>query len=155
MLRTVSELIVRDLSRIQGELELYGSESEIWEQAKGISNSGGNLALHVAGNLQHFIGAVLGNSGYKRNREFEFAAKNLPLQTLISEIENARSAVETTLSELDEGIANEDFPIEVFGKPMTNAWFLMHLVSHTSYHLGQINYHRRMISGIASGSAFR
>jgi uncharacterized damage-inducible protein DinB len=144
-LQVISELLLRELSKIRAELERYSSEDAIWETSPGISNSAGTLALHVAGNLQHFIGSVLGGTDYVRNREFEFSAHGLPLKALLNELVNAELAVKETLDGLDPGRLELPYPIEVFGKPMNTEWFLLHLVSHASYHLGQINYHRRTL----------
>jgi uncharacterized damage-inducible protein DinB len=145
MLSSINQLFQRDIAKIQEELRLYEVESSMWKTVDGISNSGGNLALHVAGNLQHFIGAVLGNTGYVRQRELEFSQKDLELRTVYAELEYAKIAVEKTLSQLGETDLQKSFPINVFKKEMTTEWFLFHLLTHTSYHLGQINYHRRMI----------
>jgi uncharacterized damage-inducible protein DinB len=141
----IAELIDRELTKIGEELGLYADEKLLWHSVKGISNPGGNLALHVAGNLQHFIGAVLGNSGYIRQRELEFSRKDMPLNEVKEELEKARMAVRQTLASISTDELQKNFPINVFGKEMTTEWFLLHLLSHASYHLGQINYHRRAI----------
>ena len=145
MLNSLNDLFQRDISKIQEELGMYKDESSMWQTVDGISNSGGNLALHVAGNLQHFIGAVLGNSGYVRQRDLEFSQKNVPTDTVIQELEKAKTVVAKTLSELSVEDLQKPFPINVFKKEMTTEWFLFHLLTHTSYHHGQINYHRRLI----------
>lgn len=146
MLDSLAELLIRDLSKMQEEIGLYKDESLLWETSEGISNSAGNLALHVAGNLQHFIGATLGNSGYVRQRELEFSSKNVPAEQLISELEKAKLAVRTTLSNLNVAELKKPFPIDVFKQGMSTEMFLLHLLTHTSYHLGQINYHRRILA---------
>lgn len=144
MQEAIGELIERELTRIGEELGLYNDEKQLWKTVDGISNSGGNLALHVAGNLQHFIGSVLGNTGYVRQRELEFTRKDVPIEELKAELERARTAVKQTFSAISTEQLAQNYPINVFGKEMTTAWFLLHLLSHASYHLGQINYHRRM-----------
>lgn len=146
MLNSLSVLIQREVSKIQEELEKYENESLIWQTPEGIFNSAGNLALHVAGNLQHFIGATLGKTDYTRNRAQEFEAKNVPVSEVIAELEKAKLAVDTTLLNLDEFEVQKLFPLDVFGGDKSTEWFLIHLLSHTSYHLGQINYHRRLVS---------
>lgn len=143
---SVSELLLRDISKIQEELLLYRNEGDIWKTPEGISNSAGNLALHVAGNLQHFIGAVLGGSGYVRQRELEFSRKDVPVQEVVNGLEKAKEAVSISMEKLSDSALTEPFPIVVFREGMTTATFLIHLVSHTDYHLGQINYHRRLLT---------
>ena len=73
--QTLTELFTRDIQKIKTEIEAYSSEEAIWKNAEGISNCGGNLSLHLSGNLQHFFGAVLGDTDYVRDREFEFGGK--------------------------------------------------------------------------------
>ena len=111
-----------------------------------VKNSAGNLCLHICGNLQHFIGATLGNSGYIRKRDAEFSRKNVPAKLLVDEIETTIKVVEKTLNELKEEDLQNTFPINVFGYEMTTGFFLVHLAGHLNYHLGQINYHRRLLA---------
>lgn len=142
----------RDLNKLKDEISSYKDERKLWvisgetHQIGGqVNNSGGNLCLHLCGNLQHFIGATLGNSGYVRDREAEFGTKDIPKSELLKEIDQTIAVVDKTLSELKEKKLNEIFPINVFGYEMTTEFFLVHLVSHLGYHLGQINYHRRLL----------
>ncbi len=146
MLHSLSELLIRDLTKIQAELGLYEDEKLIWKTTDSILNSAGNLALHIAGNLQHFIGSVLGDNGYVRQRELEFSSKDIPVTDVIEELDWTKMAVSSTLDKLNEQDLSKSFPINVFGHEMTTELFLLHLLSHTSYHLGQINYHRRLLN---------
>jgi len=146
MVNTLKQLFERDLTQLTKEIESYKKESDMWLLPEGISNTGGNLCLHLAGNLQHYIGHVLGKSDYKRNRKAEFEDKNVLVSSLLMEIETTKRIIEKTLSELTEDQLNAIYPIEVFGKPMTTTFFLIHLSGHLMYHLGQINYHRRLLS---------
>jgi hypothetical protein len=135
----------RDLLQLKKEIESYASEASLWKLCGEIKNPGGNLCLHLCGNLQHFIGHVLGGTDYKRNREYEFAARNVPRSELLKEIENTREVVSNSLSRLDTARLFQPFPAELpMGKAST-VFFLIHLAAHLSYHLGQVNYHRRLI----------
>jgi uncharacterized damage-inducible protein DinB len=145
MIEILIQLFQRDLEKLKTEITSYKEEKKLWEVTGGIKNSAGNLCLHICGNLQHFIGAVLGNSGYVRNREAEFSRKNVPLKELRSEIDQTTKAVEKILNNLKEVQLGEKFPINVFGYEMTTEYFLIHLATHLNYHLGQINYHRRLL----------
>lgn len=146
MLRKVlAELYERDLAKLRDEIEAYASEADLWKTSDGVSNSAGNLCLHLTGNLNHFFGAVLGNSGYVRDRDAEFANKHIPRSELVSGIDSAGYVVFSTLAELTEEDLDKPYPIEVFGHPMTTGYFLVHLATHLNYHLGQINYHRRLV----------
>jgi hypothetical protein len=135
----------RDLIKLEQEIGLYDHEPDLWKVKGDIKNAPGNLAMHLCGNLQHYIGAVLGNSGYTRDRENEFSAKDIPKGSLIQEIRMTRNRVRETLTVLDLNVLDREYPAHVFDFPMTTSFFLIHLAGHLNYHLGQINYHRRMI----------
>lgn len=142
--QSLMTLYARDLDKLAEEIRLYPDEAAIWKVAPGITNSAGNLCLHLCGNLQHFIGTILGNSGYVRNREAEFASKNIPREKLLEEIEKTKAAIAQTLPDLPHEQLHAPYPVEVFGHPMATVFFLMHLATHLGYHLGQVNYHRRL-----------
>lgn len=142
---TLIEIFERDLKKLVTEINLYKDEDKLWVIQEGISNSAGNLCLHLAGNLNHFIGATLGNTGYVRHRDDEFSLKNIPRQDLILNIENCILIIKATLNDLPEADLEKDFPLEVFGGKIKTEFMLVHLATHLSYHLGQINYHRRLL----------
>ena len=145
MKNTLIQLFDRDLEKLKIEITSYKDEKKMWEVTGEISNSAGNLCLHICGNLQHFIGSVLGISGYKRDRDSEFSRKNIPVDEIIRKIDHTIFTVKKTLNELDVNKLDEIYPINVFGKEMTTGFFLAHLTTHLNYHLGQINYHRRLL----------
>lgn len=142
----IGQLITRDLNKLKEELDLYSNESSLWKTADGISNSGGNLSLHLVGNLRHFFGAVLGATGYVRDRDLEFSAKGVSRAEILSGIDEALADVKLTLETLSDDALAKTYPIEVFGHPMTTGFFLTHLATHLTYHLGQVNYHRRLVA---------
>ena len=145
MIEILTKLFLRDLEKLKTEISSFKDEKNIWKISGEIKNSSGNLCLHLCGNLQHFIGTVLGNSGYVRNRDAEFSRKDVPIRELVAEIELTTKAVEKTLKELKEEKLEKIFPVNVFGYEMTTGFFLTHLATHLNYHLGQVNYHRRLI----------
>ena len=142
---TMIELFDRDLQRLKTEIELYKDEDNLWLVKEDISNSTGNLCLHLLGNLSHFIGATLGNTGYVRRREDEFSLKNIPRQDLVMNIENCRLIVKNTLVKLTAADLEKDFPLQKHDTTVSTEHMLLHLFGHLSYHLGQINYHRRLL----------
>lgn len=144
-IESIAKLIDRDLKKLSDEISQYANEESIWIVTGGIKNSAGNLCLHLCGNLQHFFGAVLGKTGYSRNREHEFAARGIPRAALLAEIQNTRKAVSDTLQNFDPSRLAGEYPEKVFDYPMTNMHFFTHLAAHLGYHLGQINYHRRLV----------
>jgi len=145
MVNELAQLFERDLERLAKEIKTYNKEADLWVLPDSINNTGGNLCLHLVGNLQHFIGHVLGKTDYIRNREAEFNDKNVLVSSLINEIEITKKAISQTLKSISTKQLEDNYPIELFGKPMTIGFFLMHLSGHLNYHLGQINYHRRLL----------
>ncbi|WP_044173990.1 DUF1572 family protein [Flectobacillus major] len=142
---TLFQLFERDLTRLKAELNLYSLEENIWKMDKNIANSAGNLTLHLIGNLNTYIGAELGQSGYIRNRPLEFSDKNVPRQILIQKIDDTLSMLKKALSTLNSTDFEQQYPILVFEEKTSTEYLLVHLCTHLSYHLGQINYHRRLL----------
>jgi Protein of unknown function (DUF1572) len=141
------ELFEKDLSKLKEELNFYNEERGIWYVKGEIKNCAGNLALHLLGNLNYFIGAILGSTGYVRNREMEFSEKNVPRAEITDNIDKTIKMIKSVLSRITEADMKKDYPIEVLknrGK-MSTEFFLIHLSGHLNYHLGQVNYHRRLI----------
>ncbi|MBX9928816.1 MAG: DinB family protein [Gemmatimonadaceae bacterium] len=144
MLDALRVILVRDLNGVIAELEAYPDDASVWQLPAGAPNSAGTLALHLEGNLRHFIGAVLGGTGFVRDCEAEFALRDLPRAELAARLSTARGEVESTLRALAPERLNERYPLAVGGmQPPTDA-FLIHLAAHLTYHLGQIDYHRRL-----------
>ena len=145
--QSLSELFERDLNKLKEEINLYKNESHIWDVKGEIKNSAGNLTLHLLGNLNHFIGAILGNSGYVRNRDEEFSDTHVPRTEIIGDIDKTIGIVKSTLSRVSDEQLKKDYPIKVLKnkETMRTEFFLIHLSGHLNYHLGQINYHRRLI----------
>ena len=141
---TLTQLFARDFETLESEIFEYSTEENLWIKEPGINNSAGNLGLHLAGNLAHFLGAILNNSGYIRDREFEFNGK-VDRDELISRIRDSRKSVRETLDNLTPEDFSKTYPLQPFGFEMSTEYFLIHLYSHFSYHLGQINYHRRLL----------
>ncbi|MBC7778207.1 MAG: DUF1572 family protein [Phycisphaerae bacterium] len=139
------EFFERELLKLKEEIGLYVEESAIWEIRPGISNSAGNLCLHLIGNLNHFVGSVLGNTGYVRQRDDEFALKNIPRAELLLSIDQTILMLKNILQEIQEADFDKIYPQEKHGKVVTTRYMLLHLLTHLNYHLGQVNYHRRLI----------
>jgi len=132
--------------QIAAEVRQYSNEKDLWKKKGEISNSAGNLTLHLVGNLKHFIGAVLGGIEYVRDRDLEFADVDVSRDVLLAAIDETALAVNDTLSKLTPADLEKQYPINVFGHPMTTEFFVVHLATHLDYHLGQINYHRRLMA---------
>lgn len=143
-IETLIKIFKRDLKKLRKEIGLYNKEGNLWLTDKAITNSAGNLCLHIVGNLNHFVGSVIGETGYVRQRELEFSQKHVPIKKLLKQIDDTILMIEDSLNKMELNDLEKLYPIEVFKEPLTNEFFLTHLVHHLSYHLGQINYHRRL-----------
>ncbi|RYF93849.1 MAG: DUF1572 domain-containing protein [Chitinophagaceae bacterium] len=146
MIQSFREIFQRDLERVKIEILSYSKESDLWVIIPGTSNSGGNLCLHLIGNLNAYIGIGLAKTNYVRNRELEFSAKDVQRDTIIEMLSETMLVVRQGLDNVSDTDLPELFPIVVWDKPTTKVFTLMHLSGHLTYHLGQINYHRRMVS---------
>ena len=145
LIPTLSELFQRDLRQLADQIGQYPNEDALWIIKGEISNAAGNLSLHLCGNLKHFVGAILGQTGYIRDRPYEFAAKQVPREKLLTEIEETIAVVADTLAKLSDTDLAKDYPVEKRGEIVSTAHMLFHLYGHLSYHLGQVNYLRRLL----------
>jgi hypothetical protein len=146
--QSIAALLARELEGFQRELDLFPDEATLWRTLPGVPNSAGNLALHVAGNLQHFVGAVLGGSAYVRNRDGEFSRRTGSRTELVGELQKAAVAVRTVVPNLTDAVLAHDFPEAVIpDRRIQTLRFLLHLCAHASFHLGQAGYLRRGLTG--------
>lgn len=144
MIESLSALFERNLEAVKKELTSFSNEENMWQVPEGVINSAGNLSLHLIGNLNHFIGSVLGSTGYLRRRDAEFSDRHVPRSQIIEEIEGTSIMIKKVLLNLSKEDLQKTFPIEVFGYSMTTEYFLIHLLGHLEYHRGQMNYARRV-----------
>ncbi|QBN19293.1 DUF1572 family protein [Flavobacterium nackdongense] len=145
LIETLKSIFNRDLLRLKSEINLYKDESNLWIVEDNIANSAGNLCLHLIGNLNTYIGAAFGKTNYIRNRELEFSLKNRSKKELIDQIDSTILTVEMSLNTITEEQLINEHEILVFDKKTTLEFLLVHLTTHLTYHLGQINYHRRLL----------
>jgi uncharacterized damage-inducible protein DinB len=144
-LGTLNTLFQRELDKLILELEAY-DDTELWHVKPGINNSGGNLALHLNGNLQHFIGTVLGKTDFERQRDLEFSLKDVAVQRIIADVQMTKKVIaETLMEKLEASDLDNIYPVKIRPEEFTVGMFLLHLYGHLTYHLGQINYHRRIV----------
>lgn len=144
---SIERILVRDLQTLRRELLAYDNEADIWVVPQGITNSAGTLALHLTGNISHFIGAIIGENGYVRNRDAEFSHFAVARLDLEARIDVAMQSVEDGLSKINDLDLEKPYPILLGEAQLTIGQFLTHLVAHFAYHLGQVDYHRRIVTG--------
>ncbi|MEO8334887.1 MAG: DinB family protein [bacterium] len=148
----VQTLILRELGAVRRSVEAYPNDASIWILPAGLPNAGGTLVLHLAGNLQHYIGALLGGSAYRRDRPAEFSRRDVPRAELLDGLMAAAVSVERTLPTLTPEMLTQPYPEPIAGHVVTTGIFLVHLASHIAYHLGQLDYHRRVVTGDSQGA---
>lgn len=144
---TIRTILTRELYALRRGVEAYPDDASLWRTVPGIANVGGTLVLHLCGNLQHFIGAVLGGSGYRRDREAEFNRRGISRDALIDEIDAAIAAVARGLDATSDDALGRRYPEKVGGREVMTADMLVHSAAHLAYHLGQFDYHRRIVTG--------
>ena len=144
MTQHLMALFKRDLEKLIAELEAYSDENKLWVLAGEIKNPAGNLVLHLHGNLNMFVGKILGKLEFVRDREAEFSHSNVPRAELMAMVATS-AMLEQVLPTLSEADLTATYPLEVLGYPMTSGYFLFHLYGHLNWHLGQVNYHRRLV----------
>lgn len=146
-----ASILTRELDRLVRQIEAYPDEADLWRTEGSITNSAGTLALHLAGNLEHFVGAALGGSGYIRDRDAEFGDRGVARDEIVRRIRACQDAIRDTLSEIPDATLLAPYPgkapASLGGEGVSAATFLTHLTWHLGWHLGQIDYHRRMLVG--------
>ena len=145
IIEALQKIFKRDLEKLKQEIASYRDENNLWVVDKSITNSAGNLCLHLVGNLNTYIGEEIGKTGYVRNRDLEFSLKNIPQLQLVKMIEDTIVVVENGLNKLNENDLEKEYPLLVFKEKTSIGYFLIHLAVHLGYHLGQVNYHRRLL----------
>ncbi len=140
----LAALFHRDLTRLQQQLHAWPEGDLLWQRAPGIANSAGNLILHLEGNLRDYVGRSLGGVPYHRERDREFAAQTVPLAELAARLDEVTQLVPGIIRRLSDAQLQATFPGNPLGSPISVQQFLIHLHGHLNYHLGQIDYLRRM-----------
>ena len=143
----LAALFVRDLTRLRQELEAFPDTASLWVTGPGVANAAGTLALHLEGNLRDFIGRQLGGIDYTRDRPAEFSTRGVAKEELLARIDAVAASIPAVVAGLSEPALDAVYPEAVLGRPWKTRQFLMHLSGHLNYHLGQIDYLRRLTTG--------
>jgi uncharacterized damage-inducible protein DinB len=153
---SIRTVILRELGAVRRSVEAYRDDASLWSERPGLPNCAGTLVLHITGNIRHYLGAVLGGSGFQRDRPAEFARRGVSRTELLAEVDAAIVAVETTFTLRGESLDAQPspaYPERVAGRMIATDDFLVHMATHLAYHLGQLDYHRRVVTGDALGIA--
>lgn len=147
----VAAIADRDFRALIREIEAYADGALLWQSVPGMPNVAGTLALHLAGNMRHFVGARLGGTGYVRDRPAEFSRRDVPREEVLAEVATARAEVARTFAALQGRPLPLEFPDVVLDLRVDTEDYLLHLLTHFAYHLGQIDAHRRIVTGDSAG----
>src|SRR6266849_5356919 len=152
LIADLQRMVLRDIDTLRRESELYPDDESVWQEVPGLPHAGGTLILHLTGNLRHYFGALMGGSGYVRDRPAEFSTRGVPRRELLRLIAAAHAEVGEVLAHLDPAVLDETYPEPLRGLSYPTGLFFLHLAVHLTYHLGQLDYHRRMVTGDSSSS---
>ena len=135
----------RDLLQLITEVNLFSKEENLWKTEGSVKNSSGNLVLHIIGGLTYLVGTTLAHTGYVRDRDQEFIRKGVERTEMVAQLETLIPMISNTFNALTPEQMEADFPI-FFDQPNTStSYVLVKLLSHLNYHLGQVNYLRRVL----------
>ncbi|HEX5228708.1 MAG TPA: DinB family protein [Bryobacteraceae bacterium] len=140
-------LFHRDLPRLLQQIEAFPDDEILWRTCPGVTNPAGNLVLHLEGNLREYIGRQLGGAAYNRKRDLEFSSKGPPKQDLTRRIAELRELIPGIVATLSSEQMQSAYPEVVLEAPLSTQAFLIHLHGHLNWHMGQIDYLRRTLSG--------
>lgn len=140
----LANLYERELTKLRDEINNFKDEANIWRAAPGITNTAGTLVLHIIGNLNFTIGTQIGGTGYVRNREQEFSLRDVPREKLVADIESTIEVIKTSLTGISQAKLDETYILQMAGQHST-AWYMTFFYGHFTYHLGQVNYLRRIL----------
>ncbi|MBZ5578998.1 MAG: DUF1572 domain-containing protein [Acidobacteriia bacterium] len=146
----IAALFRRDLTRLLQQVQSFSDEAALWKTVPGVANSVGNLVLHLEGNLREYIGRQLGGVSYHRQRDSEFAKTTLPAADLVRRVEAVQELIPRVISTLSREECEALFPEDILGAPGATQQVLISLHGHLNYHLGQIDYLRRVLTGGAA-----
>ena len=138
-------LFDRDLGKLSQQIESFPNDEALWQTLPGVTNAAGNLALHIEGNLREYVGRQLGNLPYQRKRDLEFSSKGLSRAELSTHLAELRRSIPTVIEELSAEQMEMEYPEVVLGTPISTQQFLIHLHGHLNWHLGQVDYLRRIM----------
>ena len=145
--RNLSLLFRRDLSRVIQQVDAFPDDESLWRKLPGITNPAGNLVLHLEGNLREYIGRQLGGLPYERARPLEFSSTALTKEDLLGRISELREKIPTVIAGLSPDELEKPYPEQVLEIPLTAQEFLIHIYGHLNWHLGELDYLRRALSG--------
>lgn len=143
----LAQLFGRDLTRLIQQIDAFPSDDMLWRRPPGITNAAGNLALHIEGNLREYIGRQLGGRPYERIRAREFTSSGLTRQEVKARITALAEVIPNIVDGLSTAQMEAQYPEVVLETPLSTAAFLVHLHGHLNWHVGQIDYLRRVLSG--------
>jgi len=142
----LAALFRRDLAKFAKQIESFPTDELLWQTLPGVINPAGNLALHIEGNLSEFVGRQLGGLPYQRNRDLEFSSKEGTRAELSTRLAKLSESIPAVIEGLNPDQLEKEYPQVVLDRPMSIGEFLIHLYGHLNWHLGQVDYLRRLLT---------
>jgi uncharacterized damage-inducible protein DinB len=146
LLTGVQTALIEELESLRdGVLQVVQglSDQQLWHKPLEQSNSVGHLVLHLTGNLNYFVGAQMGGTGYVRDRENEFTESQPPSRdVLLANLNGAVATFRQVVSKLDAERFTAPHPETRFGSVVKT---LVHLLNHFALHRGQMSYLVRLL----------
>jgi hypothetical protein len=143
----LAALFTRDITRLRQELEAFPDTAALWVTGPGVTNAAGTLALHLEGNLREYIGRQIGGIDFTRDRPAEFSRRGVAKADLLARIDAVLASIPAVIAGLSEPALETAYPEAMLGRTWSTRQFLIHLNGHLNYHLGQIDYLRRLTTG--------
>ena len=134
----------RDIRKLIEEINLFRNEENLWKTQGSVKNSSGNLALHIIGGMNYLIGATLAKTGYIRDRDQEFIRKGVARKEIVAHLEELIPMINQTLNALGHDGMEAEYPLIFDDMKVSNSYLFVQLLVHLNYHLGQVNYLRRV-----------
>ena len=141
----LAALYRRDLAKLSKQIENFPTDELLWQTLPGVKNPAGNLALHIEGNLSEFVGRQLGGLPYQRNRDLEFSSREGSRAELSARLAKLRESIPAVIERLTAAELSREYPEVVLGAATSTQEFLVHLYGHLNWHLGQVDYLRRLL----------
>jgi hypothetical protein len=112
---------------------------KLWVKPFPFGNSLGTLVLHLTGNLNHYVGAKIADTGYVRDRPREFADPGgYPADVILHHFHAAVGMVAATIAALDEPALCQ--PMTDEPPVRTTFGLLLTVIAHLNNHIGQMSY---------------
>ncbi len=119
---------------------------QTWQRPNDVSNSVGNLVLHLTGNVRQWVIAGIGGEPFQRDRPAEFAERGpLPQAQILAGLRDVVVRADQVIAGLSAADLEQEYSIQ--GRTVTGIAAVFHVVEHFSLHTGQIVSMTKLFTG--------